>query len=73
MKNLIHLLGTLCMIAGSALAISGVFCGIQWLLSLMHVCDSPTWGRFIWGAVGIAVLFIILGIRGVIKHFRNNR
>ena len=71
MKNLIHLFGTLCMIAGWSLAISGVFCGIQWLLSLVHICGAPTWGRFIWGTVGLAVLFIIFGIGGVMKHFRH--
>jgi hypothetical protein len=63
MKNLIHLLQTLLMIAGSALAISGVFCGIQWLLSLVHVC----------GAAGLAILFVILGIGGVVKHFKGQR
>ncbi len=61
------------MIAGSALVISGVICAFQWLFSLLHVCDAPTWFRFFWGAVGLAILFIILGIAGVIKHFRNNR
>lgn len=73
MKNLIHLLQTLLMIAGWALAISGVLCGIQWLLSLVHVCGAPTWSKFIWGAVGIAIFFVVLGILGVVKHFRNNR
>lgn len=73
MKNLTHLLQTLLMIAGWALAISGVFCAIQWLLSLAHVCGAPTWSRFIWGAVELAVLFILLGVGGVVKHFRNNR
>jgi uncharacterized membrane protein YjfL (UPF0719 family) len=72
-KNLIHLLQTLLMIAGSALAISGVFCGIQWLLSLVHICSAPTWSRFIWGAVGLAVLFIFLGLRGVMKHLNGQR
>lgn len=72
MKNLIHLLQTLLMIAGWALAISGVLCGIQWLLSLVHVCGAPTWIRFFGGAAGIAILFILLGIGGVVKHFRNN-
>ena len=73
MKNLKHLLQTLLMLAGSALAISGVFCGIQWLLSLVHVCGAPTWSRFIWGAVGLAVLFAILGLRGVMNHFKGHR
>jgi hypothetical protein len=72
MKNLIHLLQTLLMIAAWALAISGVFCAIQWLLSLVHVCGAPTWIRFFGGAAGIAVLFILLGRGCVVKHFRNN-
>lgn len=72
MKNLIYLLQTLLMIAGWALAISGVLCAIQWLLSLVHVCGAPTWIRFFGGAAGIAVLFVLLGIGGVVKHFRNN-
>jgi hypothetical protein len=73
MKNLIHLLQTLLMIAGSSLAISGVFCGIQWLLSLAHVCDAPTWIRFFGGAAGLAILFVVLGLRGVMKHFKGQR
>lgn len=73
MKNLTHLLQTLLMIAGSSLAISGVFCAIQWLLSLAHVCGAPTWSRFIWGAAGISIFFVVLGILGVVKHFKGHR
>lgn len=73
MKNLIHLLQTLLMIAGSALAISGVFCAVQWLLSLAHICGAPTWIRFFGGAAGLAILFVIFGIGGVVKHFKGQR
>lgn len=72
MNNLIYQLKTWLIFAGHSLAISAVFCGAKWLVSLTSLCGSPNWKEFLFGAVGIFILYNIVGLFGVIKHYRNN-
>ena len=69
MKNLLNLIGTILLFAGAAIVISGVFSLIQWLGSLIGIFSSPTWQKFLYGALGLFVLFVLIGIWNVIKNW----
>lgn len=57
MKNLISFIGTLAIIVLQSIVISAFFTLCKWLLSLLGVCDAPTWINFTGGA---AMLFFVL-------------
>ncbi len=60
MKTLFGFVIVLLRMAVISAVISAVFSGIQWLLSLINVCDTQTWSKFICGgAIIFAVWFVI--------------
>lgn len=67
MKNLLHFLTTLLMFAGISIALSGIFTGGKWILSKMSICEPATFKDFLYGAIGLFVIMILLGIWSVIK------
>ena len=49
-------------IAIQSIVLSAIFILCKWLLSLIGVCDSPSWADFIGGAI---LLFAVLLIRSI--------
>lgn len=62
MKNLISFLGTIAIIVLQSLVISAVFTLGKFLLSLLNVCDTPTWIDIVGGASGLFVLFFLYSV-----------
>lgn len=60
MKDFITSLGRIVVISLlSSVALSAIFWGIQWVFSLFTVVSTPTWHKFIWGAIGIFIVLIL--------------
>ncbi len=57
MKNAVHFLITLLIIAIQSFAISLLFGGVQWLLSLIHVAEPTTWGKILLGTIPLFIFF----------------
>ncbi len=54
--------------------ISAVFCFIQWIGSLMSICSSPTWHKFLWGALGVfVVLYVAHLVHALVEHERKRK
>ena len=51
-----------------AIILSAVFTFGKWLLSIMHVCENPTWRDFVFGAAGLFLLFIGYRIARAIRY-----
>lgn len=64
MKYLLSFIGTLAIIAFQSIAVSAIFTLCKWLLSLLSICNAPTWMHFLGGS---AMLFAVLFIYSVSK------
>lgn len=64
MKYLLSFIGTLAIVAFQSIVVSAFFTLCKWLLSLLGICDTPTWFHFL---VGAAMLFAVLFIYSVSK------
>ena len=62
MKNLLSFIGTLAIIAFQSIVVSAFFTLCKWLLSLLGLCNAPTWFNFVGGA---AILFSVLFLYSV--------
>lgn len=56
-----------------SLVISAFFIGVQWLLSILSLCNPPTWLKFWCGAAGIFAVWFLFAAYHVVKHFINNK
>lgn len=74
MKYFIIFITSTLRMAAIGFALSAVFTLGQWLLSLISVCEAPTWGKFLWGGLGLfAIMFVYASykaISGAIKFKR---
>lgn len=64
MKHLLSFIGTLVTIAFQSVVASAFFTLCKWLLSMLGICNAPTWRNFFGGA---AVLFAVLFLYSVWK------
>ena len=64
MKYLLSFIGTLAIISFQSIAVSAFFTLCKLLLSLLGICDTPTWYHFLGGS---AMLFAVLFIYSVSK------
>lgn len=69
MRGLGYNIVTILMIAAKSFAISGVFTGLQWLLSLTGICRKPSLGIFLGGALALFIFFVLRGLWVVGKYF----
>ena len=71
MKNLLTFITSTLRMAVIAFVLSAIFTLGQWLLSLINICDAPTWSKFLWGGLGLFLIMFIYAsykaINGAIK------
>ena len=48
--------------------VSAFFCFCQWIGGLFSLCSGPTWGKFLYGGLGVFALLFILNMIGAIRH-----
>jgi len=66
MKNLLTFITSTLRMAVIAFALSAIFTGGQWLLSLMSICDAPTWSIFLWGGLFLfAIMFVYAAYKAI--------
>ena len=71
MKGLASFIGTLLITALQSAVLSAIFCLIQWLLSLIGLCNTPSWNKFLWGGVALfCFLFLLYSYKTIITLYR---
>jgi len=62
--------GLVNIIVQSAL-LSAFLCLCQWLLSFTGVCGIPSWNKFLYGGLGVAVFLLLHTIYKTIKYYHD--